>query len=389
MSEAPPEFLAERVALWAAQRLGFDVRTLRLDRLLAAAQKELQRLGSLQALVASLKAGDPQTEGPLVEAATVGETYFFRQHEHFDLLKDLPSSGGGLTAWSAGCASGEEAYSLAAALRTHFSLDAARLTVWGTDINAKALQTARTGSYGRWSWRPGMGRDWEESSELALDEATRACVRFAQHNLLDEAVFDGRSGGRFDLIFCRNVLVYFSPKAALQAVSRLRQAMKEGAWLVLGNMDLRTPPEGMVRIGPSALCVYAKQEAMKSPEEPKVRAGSVQARPPVPLPAAELDPVEWHRAALAEMEVGSAERGLEELRQLAETFPDYLPGLFEHGLALRRSGRISEAAASLRVFLARAEGRAMEEILPGPEPISVEFYVNGALSFLESAGGQP
>jgi chemotaxis protein methyltransferase CheR len=388
MNESPPEFLAERVAVWAAQRLGFDPRTLRLDRLVEAAEKEIVRLGTLQDLVQALKAGDPGVEESLVAAATVGETYFFRQHEHFDLLNKLPLPDGPLNVWSAGCASGEEAYSLAAALRRQCSLDADSLTVWGTDINARALQKAREAAYGRWSWRQGSGPEWEGPTGLALDPGTRSCVRFARHNLLDEAVFDGRTGERFDLVFCRNVLVYFSPKAALQAIDRLRQCMKPGAWLVLGNMDLRMPPDGMARIGPAALCVYAKVADPAAQEAAPVRASAAPPRRPVPLAAAELDPVEWHRAVLAEMEAGSPQSGLAELEQLNRTFTDYLPGIFEHGLALRRVGRISEAASVLKVFLARAGGMNMGEILPGPEPISVEFYVNGARSFLESAGEQ-
>lgn len=234
--------LSDVLSRWALSRLGFDPRTLRIERLLVAAQIQVRRLGSAEALERALALRDSRTEDPLVEAATVGETYFFRQHEHFDLLATLPQPKAKFRAWSAGCATGEEAYSLAAALRSQFQLDAESLEVWGTDFNAKALGTAQAAVYGRWSWRVSMGPAWQRLQDSALDPATRACVRFAQHNLLDPADFDGQGGERFDLVFCRNVLVYFSAEAAQAAVARIAEAMKPGAWLVLGNMDLGGPP---------------------------------------------------------------------------------------------------------------------------------------------------
>jgi chemotaxis methyl-accepting protein methylase len=231
-----------------------------MERLLGAARGEILRLGTAGALEAALERGDAEAEAPLVAAVTVGETYFFRQREHFDLIADLPlDTQETILAWSAGCASGEETYSMAAALRSAFKLDAPRLRVWGTDINAAALASAERAVYGRWSWRRSGGRIAAELGPSALEEGTRACVRFARHNLLDEAAFDHGAGERFDLVFCRNVLVYFSPGAAATAVERISRAMKPGAWLVLGNMDLPAAPAGMKRVGPPALCVYAKE----------------------------------------------------------------------------------------------------------------------------------
>jgi len=394
MSEAPAETLQGLVIRWAGRRLGFDARALRMERMLEAAQTEVSRLGSAAALEAALDSGDPEADMALVAAATVGETYFFRQREHFDLITELPRPlDGPLLTWSAGCATGEEAYSLAAALRNAFALDASRLAVWGTDINARSLELARKAEYGRWSWRQGGGRSMEQLAPWALDAGTRACVRFARHNLLDEAVFDGGAGERFDLVFCRNVLVYFAPEAAVRAVARIRQAMKPGAWLILGNMDLGGSPEGMRRVGPQSLCVYAKS----SPPAPRAAAAPAAEQeaprapkaPTVPPPLEALDPVEWHNAVLAELEAGDEDIARQELEQMVDVFPDYLPGLFEHALVLRRDGRLPAAAAILRELLRRAEGHDPAEMFQGPEPISLEFYVTSARSFLESAGGRP
>jgi chemotaxis protein methyltransferase CheR len=391
------ESLESIVAQWAGRRLGFDARALRLERLMAAAREQVQRLGSVEALGSALGSGERTAEDALVAAATVGETYFFRQHEHFDLLSELrlPASCR-LTAWSAGCSSGEEAYSLAGALRQRFGLEAPALTVWGTDINPKALEAARRADYGRWSWRQG---DEAEAARraLALAEETKACVRFARHNLLDSPVFDlegkdpsAAPGERFDLVFCRNVLVYFTPQNAAQAVERLRTSLRPGGWLVLGNMDLGGQPQGFKRVGPAALCAYEKLAVAPAVAVP---AAPVPALVPAPGPQAApkalaaLDPVEWHRAVLAELETGHSAQALQELQLMVESAPDYIPGLFEHALALRRSGKDQAAAASLQRLLKLAHGRALSEPVEGPEPLSLEFYVNSAHSFLDSAGG--
>jgi chemotaxis protein methyltransferase CheR len=379
--------LEQIVARWAAFRLGFDPRALRMERILAAAGAQSERLGSVDALRNALADGEHEAEDALVAAATVGETYFFRQHEHFDLLAELPlPATGRLTAWSAGCSSGEEAYSLAGALRQRFGLEAPALTVWATDINVKALDAARRAEYGRWSWRDGDANAAAARQALALDPRSKACVHFARHNLLDPPAF--AEAGAFDLIFCRNVLVYFSPVSAERAVKHLREALKPGGWLILGNMDLTGKPEGFKRIGPAALCAYAKLEAQPAPPPASVPAPSAVApkRAPEPEP---IDPVDWHSAVLAEVESGHPVTAMRELQLLVEQMPDYLPGLFEHALALRRGGNAAAAAASLQRLLAQAQGRGLDEIIRGPEPLSLEFYVNSARSFLDSLGDKP
>lgn len=384
------------VSRWAAQRLGFDPRALRLERIVAVAQAHAARLGSLAELDAALERGDdPLAEAAMVSAATVGETYFFRQQEHFELLSELRlPSDRRLKVWSAGCSSGEEAYSLAATLRQRFGLESPALQVWGTDINPKALETARRGEYGRWSWRQADDPAEAAKRALALSPETRACTRFERHNLLDAPTFDlgpaqDAATERFDLIFCRNVLVYFAPLSAEQAVARLRAALKPGGWLVLGNMDLGGQPQGFKRIGPSALCVYQKLQA-PAPASAPAPAPSPAAVPAKPkAEPAVMDPVEWHRAYLAEREAGHAPQAVQELQLLVETEPEYLPGLFEHALAMRRSGKLAPAIASLKRLLHLAQGRSLDEVVAGPEPLSLEFYVSSARSFLESTGERP
>jgi chemotaxis protein methyltransferase CheR len=382
-----------RLGTWASERLGFDPRAVKMDRLAEAGRAEALRLGSVEAFDRALEHHDPGVEDALVLAVTVGETYFFRQREHFDLLAQLPAlRQPRLLAWSAGCSSGEEAYSLAATLRGLTRLEAPALTVWGTDVNEAALDQARAAHYGRWSWRDVNAVAARMQEAQTLEPANRACVHFAQHNLLQAPIFDAGQGERFDLVFCRNVLVYFSPLAAARALAAITDAMRPGAWLVLGNTDLPGAPSGFTRIGPLALCVYAKDGPKAPDPAPEVRTPALEqaAAPaaPAPVPAMESEPVEWHRQALKLIEEGQRSAALKELERLVRAFPGYVPGRFELALALRRGGHSKAALAELKALLAQVAGRDMAEDVPGPEPLSMEFYVSSARSFISSSGGE-
>lgn len=411
------ESLDAALAQWALSRLGFDRRALRFERLRAAAQREVGRLGwsSLERVLRG-ELQDAALDTALVAAATVGETYFFRQPEHFDLLKQLPFKGSAerpLKAWSAACASGEEAYSLAVTLRQSQGLEAPALEVWGTDINEAALTAARAASYGRWSFRASAIE--VGSADLAieaaraevvriqvLDPRTRAVTRFARQSLLENATFDQLSGPRFHVIFCRNALVYFNPEAAEQALKHLVEALVPGGWLILGNMDVAKTPAGTKRWGSAHLCVFEREQPGAPTPTPALAAPLPLPRPvPVRIsladaprpkfPAADesaaLDEaIDWHRGIQAQVEADEVDTALLELQALVEAHPDYLPGWFEHGLALNRRGQRALAAVSFQTVLRLSRSHAVTADVAGPEPLSLDFYVGSAEAFLQSLG---
>ena len=190
----------------------------------------------------------------LVSDLTVGETYFFRHRAYFDLLEHelLPrvvaarreAGQRRLRFWSAGCATGEEAYSLAILLRRLLpDLESWDSSVLGTDLNRSFLQRAREGCYGPWSLR---GSDAAFTATYFTPEGQRHrikpwvadLVHFTQMNLADPVYpspANGTSG--LDLILCRNVLIYLAPDTAKQIVARLRAALVPGGWLVVGPSD--------------------------------------------------------------------------------------------------------------------------------------------------------
>jgi chemotaxis protein methyltransferase CheR len=174
---------------------------------------------------------------------TVGETYFFRNPNHFRALAEhaapmRAASSGRLRVLSAGCASGEEAYTIAMVLR-NAGIPAVEIT--GIDVNPLMLEKARRGRYTAWSMRA-TSRDAQErwfetkGTDFVLRPEIREAVSFEERNLLGPDP-DFWRPGRFDIIFCRNVLIYFSPEALRETVARFAAALGPGGFLFLGDAE--------------------------------------------------------------------------------------------------------------------------------------------------------
>lgn len=176
---------------------------------------------------------------------TIGETYFFREPKTFDalatrLLPDLVRTRRGrdqsLRLWSAGCSSGEEAYSLAIMLHELLpDLADWRVTILATDINPQALRKAVEGSYGEWSFRERRADlkeryfDRAERNRHVIRSDLKRLVTFAALNLVEDTYPSPASGtGEMDLIFCRNVLMYFTPVQSRRVLGRLRGSLRDG-----------------------------------------------------------------------------------------------------------------------------------------------------------------
>ncbi|HZY03438.1 MAG TPA: protein-glutamate O-methyltransferase CheR [Anaeromyxobacteraceae bacterium] len=190
-------------------------------------------------LLSRLRQADPAAIEALVEHSVVGETYFYRHPEQFAALqRHLFVQPGPIRAWCAGCATGEEPYSLAMAL-----LEGGREEVGdrvlATDVSERALERARRGAYDPWSLRrlPAelLGRYLGAEGEVRLvAPRVRQMVSFARHNL----VTDPPPGGPFDLVLCRNVLIYFAPVVAAEVLYRLLSTVRPGGFLALGPVEL-------------------------------------------------------------------------------------------------------------------------------------------------------
>jgi len=175
----------------------------------------------------------------LVEHVVVSETAFWRHPEQLAAVGRIAAAATGpISIWSAGCATGEEPYSVAIAL-----LEAGRAgrgdRILATDVSERALATARAGRYGVRALRrlpPELDARWlEGATERRVREAPRALVSFARHNLVAR---EPAPGGPFDLVLCRNVLIYFDAATATAVIRRLAEALRPGGALVLGPIEL-------------------------------------------------------------------------------------------------------------------------------------------------------
>ena len=253
---------------WVIQRLslltGLARESMRLDRLASACRKALSSGVSVARFLRGVEVERPEVISPLLEAACVSETYFFRQPAHFDWLTSefAPRWSLGdepvLRVWSAGCATGEEAWSLAGALLGALrSAPGRRVEVLATDLLDASLEYARAGRYELGAFR---GEPSARCTDVGLvrqgrfevHEALREIVRFERHNLLCAP-----PRGGFHLIFCRNVLVYFTRSAAQRALENLTSALhaRDGV-LVLGPTDVGATPSNVEGIGSPALCAF-------------------------------------------------------------------------------------------------------------------------------------
>lgn len=182
----------------------------------------------------------------IAPALVVGETFLFRDAQLCELIErkllpDLSSLARPLWLWSAGCSTGEEAYTLAIIARRAVGATGAR--VLGTDVNPKAIAAARVGVYGQWSLRGSVGMHVDGlipngTNTVRVDDEVKDMVCFEAHNLNDHRSYPPAGAPTFELIMCRNVLIYMSRAARNQIIADLVAALTPGGLLVLGHGEL-------------------------------------------------------------------------------------------------------------------------------------------------------
>jgi chemotaxis methyl-accepting protein methylase len=209
----------------------------------------------------------------LVERLINHETSFFRHPPSFDALqrhilpelRDARPRGGKLNLWSAGCSTGQEAYSLAMVAMDDEALKG-EFTVWGGDISRYAIDVARRGRYGpravatvRADYRQRFLRAVNDAaSEYEVVDELRQHTRFMAANLVGNDTFSVS----YDVIFCHNVLIYFSPAAVTQAVAFLASRLTLGGYLLLGPGEAPSErPLGLVQVSVNGVRAFQRRSA--------------------------------------------------------------------------------------------------------------------------------
>jgi len=258
MKVSVPESLLARLSDFVASQMGLHFPRERwgeLERGTLAAARELgfENVESCLHWLWSEPLTRKQVE-MLASYLTVGETYFFRERRAFEALETevLPElirmrqgAERRLRIWSAGCATGEEPYSVALLLRQSLAdLQDWNITLLATDINPRFLQRAAEGRYPQWSFRdtpPWVQERWfreKKKGSFEILPSLRRMVTFSYLNLAED-VYPSlwNNTNAMDIIFCRNVLMYFAPQAMKKVVEKLYRSLVDGGWLVVSPSE--------------------------------------------------------------------------------------------------------------------------------------------------------
>lgn len=217
------------------------------SRLLPVAKK--LKFETIDAMVDELRRSEATTlKNQIVEAMTINESFFFRDKTPFDNFENImlpklieaKKAQKHIRIWSAAASTGQEAYSLSMILKEHAAeLEGWRIEIIGTDLCSEALEKAKAGVYSQFEVQRGMpvkylvknfkqvGSMWQINSNI------RSTVQYRQFNLLNSF----NLLGRFDIIFCRNVLIYFDKETKSDIISRMAKQTNPNCYLVLGASE--------------------------------------------------------------------------------------------------------------------------------------------------------
>jgi chemotaxis protein methyltransferase CheR len=234
----------------------------------------------------------------IVDALTTNETSWFRDNTPFSALRThiVPALRAerpvldGLRVWSAACSTGQEPYSLAMTLSDTLG-PGARFSITATDLSERVLAQARSGRYSQLEVNRGLpapmmvryfqrnGHDWQIAEEL------RRTITFQQHNLLDPA-----PAGPFDIVFLRNVLIYFDLETKRSILSRVHRVLRPGGFLVLGAAETTIGVDGdWERVPVERGSVYRPVHAGAVPQQ-RPAPGAFAGAPAAAAPASPFVP---------------------------------------------------------------------------------------------------
>lgn len=352
---------------------------------------------------------------------TVGETYFFREKRAFEILAErivpelvLSRRGGEqrLRFWSAACCTGEEAYSLAITLRRAMpDFKDWQVTILATDVNPRFLQKAATGVFGEWSFRDAPAWLKEqyfqrvEGNRYSLLPEIRRMVQFEHLNLAEDTYPSLLTDtNAMDVIFCRNVLMYFASAQAQRVLVQLQRCLVDGGWLALSATETSVVTS---RQFTAANCdgaiLYQKSERPPVPvvptvafEIPAVEQPRVEPLPPPAMDAREmiqqtrelanqgrlaealawadklvlaekLNPVAHYLRAMIVLEQGALPEASKALQRAVYLDHDFIIAHFALGNLARSAGRLKDADKHFTNVLHLLDRCRQDDLLPESE----------------------
>jgi chemotaxis protein methyltransferase CheR len=355
------------------RRIGLLFEADKSDYLAGVLRERLEASGGCSAAVylQNLSSGAREEVRALAERLTVAETYFFRYADHFRAFAEvvLPERARVQTGrrrlriLSAGSASGEEAHSLAILVREYLpDLSEWDVELLGVDINPAMVAKAARGRYSAWSLRetPIDVRDryfHPTEREFQLDDGVRRLVSFEERNLLDDDPSFWCKGA-FDVVFCRNVIMYFTPEVVRAVVTRIARALSPGGFLFLGHAETLRGVSQEFHLCHTHDTFYYRLRGESEPAtvvrlEQTAVAPSPSARPPLRA-AMGLDDSSWVEAIQgASDRVARLTRSRQQASPavpLPAAAPAEAPLNLEPAVALLRQERFTDAMALLQAL---------------------------------------
>ena len=348
----------QRFRAAVGQKIGLrfdDAKLAFLNEVLQRRLKERGRDG--ESYLVELEYEPPNAElAALARELTVGETYFFRNTEQFRALADvvLPDrmrargAQKELRLLSAGCSSGEEPYSMAMVADEAIGDPSWKVSVRAVDLNPGALERAIRGRYSAWALRETSAqmrakRFREDGRDVTLDDNIRGMVRFELANLASENASLWQAAA-YDVIFCRNALMYFEPDQMRAVIERIARSLSPGGFLFLGHAEtLRGISDDFHLCNTHETFYYRLKEGAEPVGERIVQFVPGQARPRPPL-------------------VGQDVAWFDEIRRASERVAALLPGPSAPEEACRESAIPFDSAPALDLLRQERFAEALDHV---------------------------
>lgn len=326
----------------------------------------------------------------LINSLTIGETYFFRDEAQFDALFEhvLPSiiqrklrgaarlgsqSQPQLRLWSAGCASGEEAYSLAMMVQALIpDISRWHIMILATDINDDLIEQAKVANYSEWSFREGRAKALRPTyftaktsrNSYRLNPSVATMVTFKRLNLVEDSYPSPQNNTlSMDLILCRNVTIYFQKETTQKIINRFHEALIPAGWLVVGHSELSlTTYQSFERRNFTNTVMYQKptlSQAKLARKHKRITDPLAEiaatADNELPQPALPLTPSQWQgeqatpplgRSSFAS--TGERDSANLTAEQATVNTPNTQPDAYQLAKELFKQGKIDEALEKLQ-----------------------------------------
>jgi chemotaxis methyl-accepting protein methylase len=320
----------------------------------------------------------------LLDRLVVSESFFFRHEDQMAILiedlvtrlKNDPHERH--VVWSAGCARGEEIYSVGLALVKVVGTSAiSRVRLCGTDVSAAAIAQAKTGRFGAWSWRREPRRHehvcFHDDGQLAVAEWLRDWVEFDMGLVRERA--DTLPSDHVDAVLFRNVAIYLTEDALAATYRALRRVLRPGGLLLVAPTD--PPPRDFIAVehGTSPTLAFRKPDR----SDAAIRSSAVTDKksPPLPstaVPAADPHPTRALRHAMASLAERDYDGAAAELCRAALLFPDHSLLRYWSAYALLRGGYLRRAGVQLGALTQLLSKRGERELLEDAETTTRELW---------------